>query len=93
MDQPTLETTTHVVAHLLREIESAIRAVLEPIAAASEDADSENSHEAKIRHPGGPHRPARSRVRYCTASLTCCASIRAESARSAMVRAIFKTRW
>lgn len=49
MGQPTLETTTHVVAHLLREIESAIRAVLEPIAAASEDADSENRHEAKIR--------------------------------------------
>lgn len=39
------------------------------------------------------YRPARSKLRYCTASLTCAGSMRGAAARSAMVRATRRMRW
>ncbi|MBD1930076.1 hypothetical protein H6F74_28195 [Trichocoleus sp. FACHB-90] len=53
--EPLLESTTHLVGHLLREIESSLRAVLKHIWELSEQsskkkkASNENTHEAQIR--------------------------------------------
>ena len=48
--KPPLETTTHLVAHSLREIESALRDVLEPVA------EQANSLERKKSKGGNNHR-------------------------------------
>ena len=48
--KPALETTTHLVAHSLREIESALRDVLEPVA------EQANSLERKKSKGGNNHR-------------------------------------
>jgi hypothetical protein len=46
-DVPPYESTTHLVAHLLREIESAIRHVLDPISSKAKPAEDETSQKEK----------------------------------------------
>ena len=48
---PSYQSTTHLVAHLLREIESALRDVLEPVSAQSQQAGSsgKSGHKDEIR--------------------------------------------
>jgi hypothetical protein len=52
-NEASLESATHLIAHLLREIESALRDVLEPVAALPDDQPKEGSsqegHKAAIR--------------------------------------------
>ena len=47
MDSGTLKSTTHIVSHLMREIESGIRAVLDPNEL-KDDSDSQNGKHKKI---------------------------------------------
>lgn len=49
--EPRLESTTHLVSHLLREIESGVRAVLEPLTARESrlTQSTKNTHEQAIR--------------------------------------------
>src|SRR5437879_5635489 len=50
--QPEFKSTSHLVSHLIREIESSVRAVLEPLRPDSESAAKEKedkgSHKAEI---------------------------------------------
>jgi hypothetical protein len=49
--QPQFNSTTHLVSHLIREIESSVRAVLEPLRSEGEDIgkNKEDNHKAQIK--------------------------------------------
>lgn len=49
--QPQFKSTTHLVSHLIREVESSVRAVLEPLRSDFENGgkSKEDSHKAEIK--------------------------------------------